>query len=132
LDTTEDFQTLQTQVSELSDIAEAIRTALGNVTETTDVTSAEQTLTNVISTLQSFVTTNLNAIGGQDVVEDFIAELKVLLDKYTASIAITDSEGGYGVGYGEGGTPSITFTASLDGATGSKTFNVSSLVGNDL
>ena len=130
MDTKEDFQTLQTQVSELSDVAEAIRTALGNVTETTDVTSAEQTLTNVISTLQSFVTTNLNALGGQDVVEDFIAELKTLLDKYTASISITDSSG-YGENWG-GGEASITFTASLDGATGSKTYNKSSLLGSDL
>lgn len=133
MDTTQDFQMLQTYINNLSKTASDIRVALlRNVTETEDVTSAEQTLTNVISTLQSFVTTNLNALEGQEVVNEFIAELKVLLYKYTASISITDSEGGYGVAYGEGGSPSIALKATLDGITGSKTFNVSSLVGDNL
>jgi hypothetical protein len=69
----------------------------------------------------------------QAVMNNFLMELKVVFDKYTASIEIGSDATGYGESYGEGETAvGIKLTAVLAGVTATKEINKSVIVSGDL
>lgn len=65
------------------------------------------------------------------VMNNFLAELKVVFDKYAASISTASFEDGYGIGYGEPGTGFI-LTATLDNVTSTKEIRKAVIVSGDL
>lgn len=69
----------------------------------------------------------------EQVMNSFLAEMKVVFDKYTAKIEIGSDETGYGEAYGAGEVAvGIKFTATLDGATSTKEIDKSVITGADL
>ena len=67
------------------------------------------------------------------VMDNFLAELKVVFDKYSAIMEVGSNSGGYGVGYGEGSsTLGVKFTATFEGVTSVKEINKAVIVGTDL
>lgn len=67
----------------------------------------------------------------QIVMDGFLAELKVVFDKYAASTAIAQFESGYGTSYGEPGT-GFVLTATLDNVTSTKEIRKDVIVSGDL
>lgn len=68
----------------------------------------------------------------EQVMNDFLAEMKLVFDKYTAKIEVGSDESGYGESYGSGGTVGVKFTATLGGVTATKEINKSVIVSGDL
>jgi hypothetical protein len=67
------------------------------------------------------------------VMDNFLAELKVVFDKYSAIMEVGSNSGGYGVGYGEGSsTLGVKFTATFESVTAVKEINKAVIVGTDL
>lgn len=69
----------------------------------------------------------------EEVMSNFLAELKLVFDKYSAKIEIGSNSTGYGEAYGEGETAvGIKLTATLDGVSVTKEINKSTIVSGDL
>lgn len=67
------------------------------------------------------------------VMNNFLAELKVVFDKYAAKIEIGSDTTGYGEAYGTGETAvGIKLTATFEGTTATKEINKSVIIGSDL
>ena len=67
------------------------------------------------------------------VMADFLAELKLVFEKYSATLRIIESADGYGLDYGGSGAENvIQFTVSRDGTTEVKDFIQTSLIAADL
>lgn len=64
------------------------------------------------------------------VMTNFLAELKLVFDKYTAKIEV-DSHSGYGESFGDSGV-FIKLTATFEGVSSTKEINKSMIVGEDL
>lgn len=93
------------------------------------ITAAENALLAIISSAQD----KLDLIEQEEVMDNFLAELKVVFDKYTAKIEIGSNSTGYGESYGEGETAvGIKLTATFDGTTATKEINKSVIVSGDL
>lgn len=65
------------------------------------------------------------------VMSNFLAELKMVFDKYAASISTASFEDGYGIGYGEPGT-GFVLTATLDSVTSTKEIRKAVINSEDL
>lgn len=67
------------------------------------------------------------------VMNNFLSELKVVFDKYSAKIEIGSDTTGYGEAYGTGETAiGIKLTATFEGTTATKEINKSVIVSGDL
>ena len=67
------------------------------------------------------------------VMASFLAELKLVFEKYSATLRIIESADGYGLDYGGSGAENvIQFTVSRDGTTEVKDFIQTSLIAADL
>jgi hypothetical protein len=60
------------------------------------------------------------------VMDNFLAELKVVFDKYSASMEIGNSESGYGENWGNVNLVGIRFTVNFDGVVAIKEININS------
>lgn len=65
------------------------------------------------------------------VMNNFLSELKVVFERYTASISTASFEDGYGIGYGEPGTGFI-LTATLDNVISTKEIRKAVINSEDL
>ena len=92
------------------------------------VTIAENTLLAIINAAQG----KLDLIEQEEVMEGFLMELKVVFDKYSASIEVGSDESGYGTNYGGGNSIGVKFVATLDGVTATKEINKAVILGSDL
>lgn len=68
----------------------------------------------------------------QIVMDGFLAELKVVFDKYTAKIEIGSTTGGYGESWGGGASVGVKLSATFEGTTATKEINKSVIIGTDL
>ena len=94
-----------------------------------DITVAENALMSIASAIQG----KLDELAQEQVMTNFLAEMKLVFDKYTAKIEIGSNDTGYGMNYGEGETAvGIKLTATFDGTTATKEINKSVIVGSDL
>lgn len=66
------------------------------------------------------------------VMNNFLAELKVVFDKYAAKIEIGSDTTGYGLSYGGGASVGVKLTAIFEGTTATKEINKSVIVSEDL
>jgi len=80
------------------------------------ITIAENALLAIISSAQD----KLDLIEQEEVMSGFLAELKVVFEKYAASMEVGSDESGYGTNYGGGSSVGVKFVATLDGVTSTK------------
>lgn len=75
----------------------------------------------------------LDVIEQEQVMASFLAEMKVVFDKYSAKLEVGSSVDGYGLDYGNGtANVGVKFTATFEGTTAVKEINKSVIVGTDL
>ena len=108
---------------------------LGMVIDETDLTLTDQLtfINNNLLAIEAAAQIKLDVIEQEQVMASFLAEMKVVFDKFSAKIEVGDSVDGYGQNYG-GGTSGvgIRLTATLDGVTSTKEINKSVIVSGDL
>lgn len=74
----------------------------------------------------------INEAEQEVVMNSFLAELKLVFDKYSASMEVGSNETGYGMNYGGGTSVGVKFTATYEDVTGVKEINKAVIVGSDL
>lgn len=86
-----------------------------------------------LASVEDWANTKILEIEQEQVMNSFLAELKVVFDKYVAKIELGSSATGYGEAYGEGETAvGIKLTATLEGVTATKEINKSVIISEDL
>ena len=96
----------------------------------TSITTIESSLLDIKSAAQA----KLDNLAQEEVMNSFLAEMKVVFDKYTAKMEIGSSGVGYGTAYGVGSTSAagIKFTATLDNVVSTKEINKTIITSQDL
>lgn len=76
----------------------------------------------------------LDNLAQEEVMNSFLAEMKLVFDKYTAKMEIGSSGVGYGESYGAASTSAagIKFTATLNDVTSTKEINKTLITSQDL
>lgn len=85
-----------------------------------------------IDNVKAWATQKILEADQEEVMTNFMAELKVVFDKYAAVMEIGSVESGYGQSYGGSEGVGVKFTATLDGVTSTKEINKAVIVGSDL
>jgi len=96
----------------------------------TNISEIETNLGEIILAAQA----KLDNLAQEEVMNSFLAEMKVVFDKYTAKMEVGSSGVGYGESYGAASTSSagIKFTATLDDVTSTKEINKTIITSQDL
>lgn len=113
---------LQIVLSAANIAGEKVSALMDVVDETDPDNQFNSTFTNIFENLESveaWANQKLLEAEQDEVMGNFLGELKLVFDKYSATISTMAFEDGYGVGYGEPGT-GFLLTASLDGVTSTK------------
>lgn len=66
------------------------------------------------------------------VMNNFLAELKLVFDKYSAQMEVGSNATGYGESYGGGTSVGVKLTATFEGITAIREINKAVIVGSDL
>lgn len=84
--------------------------------------------------IKSAAQAKLDNLAQEEVMNSFLAEMKVVFDKYTAKMEIGSSGVGYGQNWGGGSTAAagIKFTATLNDVTSTKEINKTIITSQDL
>lgn len=81
--------------------------------------------------VQAWAQENYDEIAGQEVMNAFLAELKLLFTEYSVILEALVGEEGYGENYGGAG-PGIKFTVTQNGLTNTKILADTTLTSEDL
>lgn len=94
------------------------------------LTLIENTLLEIVS----FAQAKLDNLAQEDVMNNFLIEMKAVFDKYTAKMEIGSSGAGYGTAYGAGSTSAagVKFTARLNNVISTKEINKTIITSQDL
>lgn len=94
-----------------------------------DITIVENALMSIASAIQG----KLNELAQEQVMTNFLAEMKLVFDKYTATLEVGTTTDGYGMDWG-GATPNagVRLTTMFGGVTATKEINKSVIVSGDL
>ncbi len=130
--TKEDYQKVITDVGFTLSSLQTLETSLtaANMSMDTELSLIEDTLLSIDTAAQ----TKLDEFAQEEVMSSFLAEMKVVFDKYTASMEVGSSGVGYGQNWGGGSTSAaaIKFTAILEGVTATKEINKTIITSQDL
>ena len=129
--TKEDYQKVITDVGFILSSLEALETSLAaaSMSMDTELSLIEDTLLSIDTAAQ----TKLDEFAQEEVMSSFLAELKVVFDKFAAKMEVGSSGVGYGENYGSGSTAAgIKFTAILEGVTATKEINKTIITSQDL
>lgn len=85
-----------------------------------------------IDSVKAWATQKIQEADQEEVMTNFMAELKVVFDKYVAVMEIGSVESGYGQSYGGSEGVGVKFTATLDGVVSTKEINKALVGGSDL
>lgn len=85
-----------------------------------------------IESVKAWATQKIQEANQEAVMTNFMAELKVVFDKYAAVMEIGSVESGYGQSYGGSEGVGVKFTATLDGVVSTKEINKAVVGGSDL
>ncbi len=85
----------------------------------------------ICTTIRAWANQKITEAEQELVMNNFLSELKVVFEKYSASSAITPFETGWGEDYGQPGLGYV-LTASFEGVTSSKDIKKSVITGADL
>lgn len=127
------FQAVLTQLL----IVQNATSLLGDDVDAADPENTFDVLFNSIfgnlASVEEWATNKILEADQEEVMDNFLAELKVVFDKYTAKIELGSSATGYGEAYGEGETAvGIKLTATFEGVTSTKEINKSVITSVDL
>lgn len=96
----------------------------------------DATFTNIFADLvsvEAWANAKILEAEQEQVMATFLAEMKVVFDKYSAKLEVGSSVDGYGLDYGNGtANAGVKFTATFEGTTAVKEVNKSVIVGTDL
>lgn len=130
--TKEDYQKVITDVGFTLSSLQALETSLtaASMSMDTELSLIQDTLLSIDTAAQA----KLDNLAQEEVMNSFLAEMKVVFDKYSAKIEIGSSGVGYGENYGSGSTSSagVKFTAILEGVTATKEINKTIITSQDL
>lgn len=128
--TKEDYQKVITDVGFTLSSLQALDTSLfaASMNRDTEISLIEDTLLSIDTAAQ----TKLDEFAQEEVMSSFLAELKVVFDKYTAKMEVGSSGAGYGTAYGTGEAVGIKFTATLDNVISTKEINKTIITSQDL
>lgn len=130
--TKEDYQKVITDVGFTLSSLQALETSLATASMSmdTELSLIENTLLSIETAAQA----KLDNLVQEEVMNSFLAEMKLVFDKYTAKMEIGSSGVGYGESYGAASTSSagIKFTATLNGVTSTKEINKTIITSQDL
>lgn len=85
-----------------------------------------------IDSVKAWAAQKIQEADQEEVMDNFLAELKVVFDKYAASMQVGSAGQGYGENWGGGNSIGVKFVTTLDGVTSTKEINKSVIVGSDL
>lgn len=128
------YEAVVTKANNAQTLVDALSTAIfdADPTEITfepDFDAIQTTINNVVA----WANQKILEADQEEVMVDFLSELKVVFEKYTAKIEIGSDTTGYGEGYGEGETAvGVKLTATFEGVTSTKEINKSVIVSGDL
>lgn len=129
--TKEDYQKVITDVGFTLSSLQALETSLAaaSMSMDTELSLIEETFLSIDTAAQA----KLDNLAQEEVMNSFLAEMKLVFDKYTAKMEIGSSGVGYGTNYG-GNTPGagIKFTATLNGVESTKEINKTLITSQDL
>jgi len=130
--TKEDYQKVITDVGFTLSSLQALETSLAaaSMSMDTELSLIEDTLLSIDTAAQA----KLDRLAQEEVMNSFLAEMKLVFDKYTAKMEIGSSGVGYGESYGAASTSSsgIKFTATLNDVTSTKEINKTIIISQDL
>lgn len=130
--TKEDYQKVITDVGFTLSNLQALETSLtaASMSMETELSLIENTLLSIDTAAQA----KLDSLAQEEVINSFLAEMKLVFDKYTAKMEVGSSGVGYGESYGSGTTSAggIKFTATLDNVTSTKEINKTIITSQDL
>lgn len=114
------------------DVSDYLHVLQTNISDTDLILSDQITLIeNALVVIKNAANEKLDELAQQQVMASFLSEMKVVFDKYSATISTMAFEDGYGVGYGEPGT-GFLLTALLDGVTSTKEIKKAVISSGDL
>lgn len=123
----QEINIIETSVLDLDD-------ALINVDNRDDIEQDIGNLVISVHNIETWLNTRIERTNQEEqqiVMEGFLTELKVVFDKYAASISTASFEDGYGVSYGEPGT-GFVLTATFDNVTSTKEIKKAVINSEDL
>jgi len=130
--TKEDYQKVITDVGFTLSSLQALETSLATASMSmeTELSLIEDTLLSIDTAAQA----KLDNLAKEEVMNSFLAEMKVVFDKYTAKMEIGSSGVGYGMNWGAASTSAagIKFTATLNDVTSTKEINKTIITSQDL
>lgn len=130
--TKEDYQKVITDVGFTLSSLQALETSLtaASMSMDTELSLIEDTLLSVHTAAQA----KLDNLAQEEVMNSFLAEMKVVFDKYTIKMEIGSSGVGYGQNWGGGSISAagIKFTAILSDVTSTKEINKTVITSQDL
>lgn len=129
--------TLQEILDSLGDI-ESKTTDLGESIDNIDIdNNLGDEFNNIFdnfSLIRTWLEDKIKLEAGESVITSFLSEIRLVFDKYSASVSVVGSgEDGYGENYGgQSESTGIKFEATLDGVAASKVFTKSIVSSSDL
>jgi hypothetical protein len=128
-------QTYEQVITDAGATIMSLHTLGSSVVETdlelsTNLITIEDNLISIVSAAQA----KLDTLAQEEVINSFLAEMKVVFDKYTAKMEVGSSGVGYGMTWGGGSTSAagIKFTAILNGVESTKEINKTIITSQDL
>lgn len=86
-----------------------------------------------LSEVETWANAKLLEAEQEQVMNSFLADMKVVFEKYSAKLEVGSTEDGYGKDYGNGASSTgVKFTAMLDGVTATKEINKVVITSEDL
>lgn len=86
-----------------------------------------------LASVEEWVKAKILEADQEQVMNDFLGEMKLVFDKYTAKIEVGNTVDGYGIDYGNSASNvGVKFTATFGGVTAIKEINKAVIVSGDL
>jgi hypothetical protein len=128
-----DVQDMQGAMTPLADFITSVETEGVNVPSEVDSAFADISigLNTILTWVQQAIEDGGVTVPELTVMQNFLTELKVVFDKYKASISIVTTDG-YGISYGESGQALRITVEDADGVVETKDFVQNSLSSDDL
>lgn len=131
--------TIKEQLQEILGKASAAEAALGSLDITVQQVDVDDELSpqfeaiyDSMGIIRAWADQKILEADQETVMNGFLSELKLVFDKYSASMEVGSDESGYGTNYGGGNSVGVKFVATFDGVTATKEINKAVIVSSDL
>lgn len=116
------------------DVANYLHTLKTTISDTDLILGDQITIIeNALVVIKNSTNEKLDELAQQQVMSSFLAEMKVVFEKYSAILEVGSSTDGYGVDYGNSvANAGVKFTATLEGVAAVKEIGKVVIVSGDL